>query len=108
MIYLEIQEIQELLNKIHQIFPQSEMFFDMFSERATRIAARKSMFEDWNAKIKTGLNSGKVMEQWGTGFKILSEWYFSDDPDAKRGWMKLIWIVPTFKKLQYFIHGKFE
>jgi len=108
MIYLEILEIQELLNIIHQTFPQTEIFFDMFSERAKKMATRKSMFKDWNVNIKTGLNSGKLIEEWGTGFKILSEWYFSDDPDAKRGWMKLIWIVPAFKKLQYFIHGKFE
>ncbi|MFX1315267.1 MAG: class I SAM-dependent methyltransferase [Promethearchaeota archaeon] len=108
MVYLEIPEIQELLKNIHKVFPQAEIFFDMFNERAKKMATRKSMFKDWNAKIKTGLNSGKLMEEWGIGFKVLSEWYFSDDPDAKRGWMKLFWIIPAVRKLQYFVHGKFE
>ncbi len=72
------------------------------------MAASKSVFKDLNVEIKTGLNSGKLMEEWGNGFKVLSEWYFSDDPDAKRGWMKLIWVIPAVKKLQYFSHGKFE
>ncbi len=108
MIYLEIIEIQELLKNIRKVFPQAEFFFDIFNERAKKIAKKKSMFDDWNAKIKTGLNSGNLMEKWGIGFKVLSEWYFSEDPDAKRGWMKLVWLIPTVRKLQYFIHGKFE
>jgi O-methyltransferase involved in polyketide biosynthesis len=108
MVYFEIPEIQGLLKKIHQAFPQAEIFFDMFSERARKIAVRKSVFKDLNVKIKTGLNSGKLMEEWGIGFKVLSEWYYSDDPDAKRGWMKLIWGIPHVRKLQYFVHGKFK
>ncbi|NHI94847.1 MAG: class I SAM-dependent methyltransferase [Candidatus Lokiarchaeota archaeon] len=108
LIYLEISEIQELLKNIRQVFPQAEIFFDMFNERAKKMAESKSMFNDLNVKIKTGLNSGKLMEKWGIGFKVISEWYFSDDPDAKRGWMKLVWIIPGVKKLQYFIHGKFK
>jgi O-methyltransferase involved in polyketide biosynthesis len=108
MIYFEIPEIQELLKNIHQAFPQTEIFFDMFSERARKMAARKSVFKDLNVKIKTGINSGELMEEWGIGFKVLSEWYYSDDPDAKRGWMKLIWGIPFMKKLHYFVHGTFE
>ncbi|MFH0760997.1 MAG: class I SAM-dependent methyltransferase [Bacteroidota bacterium] len=108
MIYLEMREIQELLKGIHEAFPQAEVFFDMFNERAKKTAERKSMFKDWDVEIKTALNSGKRMEEWGIGFKVLSEWYFSDDQDAKRGWMKLIWVIPGVKKWQYFIHGKFE
>ncbi len=108
LVYLEITEIQELLKNIFKVFPHAEVFFDMFNERARKLASSKSMFIDWDVKIKTGLNSGNLMEDWGIGFRVISEWYFSDDPDAKRGWMKLIWIVPAFKRLQYFIHGKFE
>ncbi len=108
MIYLAIPEIQELFKNMRQAFPQAEIFFDMFNERAKKMAERKTMFQDWNVKIKTALNSGKRMEEWGIGFKVLSEWYYSDDPDAKRGWMKLVWVIPGVKKIQYFVHGKFE
>jgi len=108
MIYLEISEIRELFKNIGEAFPRAEIFFDMFSVRGKKIAAYQSVFQDLEVKIKTGLNSGKLMEEWGIGFKVLSEWYFSDDPDAKRGWMKLIWSIPAMKKLEYFIHGKFE
>ncbi|MFX1548563.1 MAG: class I SAM-dependent methyltransferase, partial [Promethearchaeota archaeon] len=108
MVYLEIPEMQELLKNIGQAFPQAEIFFDMFSERAKKLAESKLMFKDLNVKIKSALNSGKLMEKWGIGFKVLSEWYFSDDSDAKRSWMKLIWVIPAVRKLQYFIHGKFE
>jgi O-methyltransferase involved in polyketide biosynthesis len=108
MIYLEVSEIQELFKNILNTFPQTEIFFDMFNERAKKMAERKSMFQDWNVKIKTALNSGNIMEEWGIGFKLLSEWYYSDDPDAKRSWMKLVWIIPGVKKIQYFVHGKFE
>ncbi len=108
LIYLEIPEIQELFKNIRQAFPQAEIFFDMFNERAKKMTERKTMFKDWNVKIKTALNSGKRIEEWGIRFKVLSEWHFSDDPDAKRGWMKLVWVIPGVKKIQYFIHGKFE
>ncbi len=108
MVYLEKQEIQDLFNNLLHSFPQSEIFFDIFSEKGKKVSQRKSLFNEWNVKIKTGLSSGKILEEWVTGFRVLSEWFFSDDPDAKRGWMKLIWIVPVFKRLQYFVHGKFE
>ncbi|MFX0086135.1 MAG: class I SAM-dependent methyltransferase [Candidatus Hodarchaeota archaeon] len=108
MIYFEIPEIQELLKNLGQAFPQAEIFFDMFSERAKKIAESRLMFKDENVKIKSALNSGKQIEEWGIGFKLLSEWYLSDDPDARRGWMKFVWVIPAVRKLQYFIHGKFE
>ncbi len=108
MVYLEISEIQELLKNIAQAFPRAEVFFDMFSERAKKIAEKKLLFKDLNVKIKSAFNSGKLMEEWKIGFKVLSEWYYSEDPDAKRGWMKFIWVIPAVKKLQFFIHGKFE
>ncbi|NHJ01816.1 MAG: class I SAM-dependent methyltransferase [Candidatus Heimdallarchaeota archaeon] len=108
MVYLERPEMQELLKNIGQVFPHAEIFFDVFSERAKKMAERKIMFKDENVKIKSALNSGTLIEEWGINFKVLSEWYLSDDPDAKRGWMKLVWVIPTVKKLEYFIHGKFE
>ena len=103
MIYFEIPEIRELFKNIYQAFPRAEIFFDMFSERAKKFASNKSVFQDLNAKIKTGLNSGMLMEEWGNGFKVISEWYYSDDPDAKRGWMKWIWKIPAIKKLQLLV-----
>ena len=108
MIYFAISEIHELLKNICQAFPQAEVFFDIFNERAKKIAGRRLMFKDENVKIKSALNSGKLIEEWGIGFKVLSEWYYSDDPDAKRGWMKFIWVIPAVRKLQYCMHGKFE
>lgn len=108
LMYFEITEIQELFNNIHQAIPQAKIFFDMFSEKGKKIAERKSGLKDWNVKLKTGIDSGKLMEEWGIGFKVISEWHFSDDPDANKGWMKLLWAIPTARKSICFIHGKFE
>lgn len=107
MIYLDIQEMQELFINIRRIFPQSEIFFDLFSERGKNLAASKTMFKDLNVRIKTGLNSSRLIEDWDVGFRVISEWYFSEDPDAKRGWMRYVWMIPGVEKLQYFVHGKF-
>lgn len=107
-IYLSLTEIQELFKNLYTSFPKAEIFFDMFNERAKKMSQKKSGFNDWKVDIKSTLDSGKQMEEWGIGFKVLSEWYFPEDPDAKRGWMKLIWKFPIFTKLQYFVHGLFD
>lgn len=108
IMYFERYEIQELFKHMHQVFPYTELFFDMFSERAQRYASKKKVFQDLRVHIKTGLNYGEVIEEWGVGFKVLSEWFYSNDPDARKGWLKLIWAIPAIKRLQYFIHGTFS
>lgn len=108
MMYFERNELRELFKNIHYSFPFAEIFFDMFSAKAQKYASRKKLFQDSNIKIKTGMNSGKEIEEWGIGFKVLSEWFFSNDPDAKKSYMKLVWMIPVIKRLQYFIHGIFE
>jgi O-methyltransferase involved in polyketide biosynthesis len=104
--YLEKNEIKDLFTKMIQSFPQSEFFFDVCGEKTVERMSKHSGIEDWNLKLKSGFNSGKDMEEWGIGFKLLGEWYYPEDPDAKRGLMKLMWVIPAFKSWLYFIHGQ--
>ena len=106
--YLDRAELSELFKRTSEIFPQSEIFFDICGEKTVKMMSRHSGIQDWNLQLKSGFNSGQDLEKLCVGFKLISEWYFPDDPDAKKGLMKLMWIVPLFKKSLYFLYGRLD
>ncbi len=105
--YLEPSEVKTLFKKIGENFPQSEIFFDVCGEKTVKMMSKHSGIQDWNVQLKSGFKSGHDLETWGIGFQLLEEWFYPDDPDAKRGLMKLMWVIPMFKYWLFFIRGKF-
>jgi O-methyltransferase involved in polyketide biosynthesis len=108
MPYLEKVEMRELLQKIGQAFPGSELFFDVCWEKVVKFMTKHSGIDEFNVQLKSGLQSGHEVEAWGIGFKLIDIWYYSDDPDAKHGLLKLIMLNPIVKRTFFFLHGKME
>lgn len=106
--YLEKSETKKMFQNICRCFPQSEIFFDVCGEKTLKMMAKHSGIQNWNVELKSGFKSGHDFEEWEIGFKLLKEWYYPEDPDARKGMMKLMWIIPIFKSVLFFIHGKFE
>lgn len=106
--YFEKSDLQELFKNMSIAFPKSRIFFDVCGENTVKMMSKHSGIQDWNVQLKSGFKSGHDFENWGFDFKLIEEWYLSDDPDAKRGLMKLMWIIPMFKYWLFFIHGQFE
>jgi len=104
--YFEEQEVRELLFQIGRGFPQSEIFFDIFSRRAVKMSSKHSGIEEYGVTLRSGFDSGHDLEALGVGFRLIGEWVFPDDPDARKGWTKLMWIVPFVKRWLYFVHGQ--
>jgi O-methyltransferase involved in polyketide biosynthesis len=50
--YLDIAELSELLKRISEIFPQSEIFFDICGEKTVKMMSRHSGIQDWNVQLK--------------------------------------------------------
>ncbi len=106
--YFEKRELKDLIKILSENFPKSELFFDVCGERTVKFMSKHSGIRDWNLKLKSGFKSGIEIENWGVGFKFLKEWLYPYDPDAKKGLMKLMWMVPMFKYTLFFIHGVLE
>jgi O-methyltransferase involved in polyketide biosynthesis len=106
--YLEKSEIKTLFQKIGENFPKSRIFFDVCGEKSVQLMSKHSGIEEWEVRLKSGFNSGKDFENMSVGFKWLNDWYFNEDPDAKKGMMKLMWLIPAFKSWLFFIHGQFS
>ena len=106
MPYFEKQEVRQLLSEIGNAFPQSELFFDVASESAVKRFSKHSGIEEYGVALKSGFDSGHDLEALGVGFRLLEEWVFPDDPDARKGFVRLMWIVPSFKRWLYFVHGQ--
>jgi len=106
MPYFEEQEVRELLSQIGRGFPQSELFFDIFSGRAVKMSSKHSGIEEYGVTLKSGFDSGHDLEALGVGFRLLEEWVLPDDPDARKGMMRLMWIIPSIKRWLYFVHGQ--
>ena len=104
--YFDKKEIRELFQNIGRAFPQSEIFYDVCGDRTYKMMSKHSGIQDWGLRLKSGFKSGHDFEEWDINFHVIEEWYYPDDPDAKRGFMKLMWIIPAFKYWLYSIHGK--
>lgn len=106
--YFEKTELKKLFITIKKNFPKSGLFFDLCGEQTVKYMSKHSEMRDWDVRLKSGFKSGFEIENWGIGFKLLEEWLYPYDPDAKRGLMKLMWLIPMFKYTLFFIRGVFE
>ncbi len=84
LMYLSETDVKRLLLQLHEIFPACRLVADVFSRMTARSATQHPSLKKTGAKIGWGIDDPLEIETWAPGFKLLEEWYFTQDPDLKK------------------------
>jgi O-methyltransferase involved in polyketide biosynthesis len=103
LMYLDEADVRRLVLRIHETFPGCRLIADVFSRRMARSATSHPSLKYTGATIGWGMDDPRELEAWAPGFRLLEEWYFTDDPDLARlnfGYRVVFRLAGAFKMVQ--------
>jgi O-methyltransferase involved in polyketide biosynthesis len=122
MMYLQENEVRDLILCLHQKFPGCGLVFDAFSKMtAERVKAHPSL-QKTGASVLWGIDDPHEIESWAidepaglgisreSGIQLIDEWFFSQSPDIDRlSWFyrfmfRLTAAFPTVQRAQRLLY----
>ncbi|HHP7245976.1 MAG TPA: class I SAM-dependent methyltransferase, partial [Elainellaceae cyanobacterium] len=101
--YLSEEENRALMSQISDRLAPVDFVFDVLSRKLAKSSERHDTVSKTNAEFKSGIDSGKELETWGTGITLKTEIYylkqFADHPQRLPLWARYLTfvLVPLFK-----------
>jgi len=84
LMYLNETDVRELVLRLKEVFPGSQLTSDVFSRMTARAASRHPSLKRTGATIGFGIDDAREIEGWAPGIRLLEEWFFSQDPDLRK------------------------
>ena len=79
-VYFSKEEVKEVLSKISEKYPKSEMVLDVYSKYyieflKNSISTSSALLNKIYKTIKWGMESWSELKNWGTGIGFIDEWF---------------------------------
>ncbi|MCP3925286.1 MAG: class I SAM-dependent methyltransferase [Desulfobacterales bacterium] len=79
-VYFSKEEVKEVLSKISEKYPKSEMVLDVYSKYyiellKNSISTSSALLNKIYKIIKWGMGSWSELKNWGTGISFIDEWF---------------------------------
>jgi O-methyltransferase involved in polyketide biosynthesis len=111
-MYLDIKDVRSLVLKIQEKFPGSELVCEMVNsvwlspplKKMLDFKLRRQVHLGKDAMFRSGIRSGREMEQWHSGIQFLDEWSYFDSEEKKLGWLKVLRHIELIRKTQWTVH----
>ena len=84
LMYLPEDKVKELILRLRETFPESEMAFDAFSTLTARNVKRAASLRKTGAMIHWGIDEAKTIESWAPGIHLKEEWVFTQSEDIQK------------------------
>jgi methyltransferase (TIGR00027 family) len=94
--YFTEAQVKSLVVALRQHFPGAELIFDAFSPFIVRANNLRMALSRLSARYHWGLGSGRKVERWAEGIRLLSEWFPFSRPEprlAKFQWARNIPLI---------------
>jgi methyltransferase (TIGR00027 family) len=113
-MYLEKNDVKELVLKLQSDFPGSELVCEVVNESVVHgwlkglmdMRMHKQLHVGGGATFLSGIKNGQEMEGWSPGIKLLDEWSHFDSTEKKLGWMRFYGKIPSMRRVQWTTHYK--
>jgi O-methyltransferase involved in polyketide biosynthesis len=96
--YCEEAQVKDLVLLIKQRFPGAELVCDAMTPFMIRSLNLELAFTRLAARLHWGLKSGRALESWGAGIRLLEEWFYFDRPEPRLGASQLMRYIPPLAK----------
>jgi len=95
LIYFEKAQVRSLFFMLRDHFPGAELVFDGWRPFEIWLGNRCLAGSLYAGLMRWGFWRGKEIEKWGTGFRLLDEWGFFDQPEPRLS--RFRWMAPLFR-----------
>ena len=107
-MFIEEGQVRELVLKVKERFPNSELVFDAFSPFYVWGNNRRVSRTKMGAMAHWALHGGKELESWGDGIHLISEWYPFLCPEPRLSHIRWVRFVPLLSKTTGIFHYRLE
>ena len=94
-LYFTEAQVKRLVLTLRGRFPGAELVFDGWKPFEIWIANRYLSNSAFAGLMRWGLWSGREIEAWGSGIRLLDEWSFFDQPEPRLNSYR--WMAPLFR-----------
>ena len=105
-MYFEELQIKSLVLKLREKFRHVDLICDAMTPQLLKMDNLHLVFSKMKARLKWGLNHAKDLETWAEGIRLLEEFYYFDNPEARLGVLNLMRYLPLFAKSSGIFHYK--
>jgi O-methyltransferase involved in polyketide biosynthesis len=102
--YLEEREIKKLVLALNERFAGSELLFDVLSPALVWMHNIELRFTGLQATLRWGLKRSRDIERWSPGIRLLDEWFYFDQPEARLRGLGLMRFIPVLNKSASIVH----
>ncbi len=101
--YLQELDLRRTFGILAERFPGSELAFDALTKFSIRLHNMHPLLRKAGAHLAWGLDSGKDLESWGGGIRLLEEWSYFGQNEPRLGFNNLIRYIPVMAKVNYLV-----
>ena len=94
-VYFTEAQVRSLVLALRARFPGAELVFDGWKPFEIRLGNRYLSNTPFGGLMRWGLWSGREMEGWGDGIRLLDQWSFFDHPELRLNAYR--WMGPLFR-----------
>ena len=94
-LYFAEAQVKSLVLALRGRFPGAELVFDAWKPFEIRLGNRYLAHSAFAGLMRWGLWSGRQIEGWGDGIRLLDEWCFFDRPEPRLHTYR--WMAPLFR-----------
>ncbi|MCT4631928.1 MAG: class I SAM-dependent methyltransferase [Firmicutes bacterium] len=107
-MYFDFEQIRTLLVTLASYFTNSEIVFEAMDPIAIGKAKHHESVKKLksSSEFKSGFRSGKEIEDYDNRLNFEKEWYHFDYGGARWKSMRLLWLIPRFKRMMKIIKIK--
>jgi O-methyltransferase involved in polyketide biosynthesis len=108
-MYFTEEEVMSISKNINECFSQAEILIEAMSPIIANNSNKHADVKKYDAAFKWGIKSGKEIQSWNSGAKFINEWYYFDRHKNRFPLiLKILSLIPAFRKSMKIIHLKFE
>ena len=100
LVYLEEADVKRLVQTLAGRFPGAELVCEAYSPVVIRLHPRPAAV----AQPHWGLKDDREVEAWASGIRLLSRWYYFDQPEPRLGTFRLMRYIPFLARMVRIVH----
>ena len=100
LVYLEEADVKRLVQALAERFPGAELVCEAYAPVVVRFHPRPPAV----APPRWGLKDDRDVEAWAPGIRLLSQWYYFDQPEPRLGAFRLMRHIPFIARAVRIVH----
>jgi len=100
LVYLAEADVKRLVRALAERFPGAELVCEAYSP----VVVRFHPVPPDMPRPRWGLKDDRDVETWAPGIRLLSQWYFFDQPEPRLGAFRLMRYVPFLARMVRIVH----